>query len=740
MTSASCPERTPEPSTVAVTAELEKRAHRPARHDAESRALAHLARVLADRPERALQAVADTVLELCEAGSAGISVLEHSEGGLQFRWRALAGAAAGHTPELKPSEQTPCGLVVEQDRLVLFDRPARFYACLNEVSPHIEEALLVPVHVGMKTIGTLWALTHDTHKHFDSEDARLITNLADVAGAACRTLSALRGFEAHRALFERIHEEMQTRNVELSIEVEERKRIADALHRSEQRLRLAMEATAMGTFEWDIARDHLQYSPNVKRQFGLHSDGPATLEEVLASIHPEDRAATAAGIRASLDPKGNRIYAGEFRTLAAADPPKWVDVRGVVLSDAQGEPQCMVGIVLDITERKQQETELRRTAAELGIENRLKDEFMATLAHELRNPLTPIRNGLEILALTGLTHPTQRRACDVMGRQLRHLVRLVDDLLDISRVTQGKLTLRSERVTLQRLIESAVETILPQIEAAQHDLTIDVPSEPVWMQVDPVRIAQAIGNVLANSARYTPAGGRIELSARRVNGGVEIRVHDNGIGIAPHMLSQLFDMFAQARRDNSHSDTGLGIGLALTRALVTMHGGTVRAESEGVGKGSTFVLWLPLAQDLLASEPLCEKPQPAARKRRRVLVVDDDVDSADSMAALLGLMGHEVHEARDGRQAVHAARVFEPDVIFMDIGMPGLDGHEAARRIRSLPLPRRPMIVALTGWGQEFHQVRSREAGIDAHLVKPVDAGTISKLLNELNGAAAHAR
>lgn len=740
MTSASRAERTLQSPVVAATAELEKRAHRPARYDAESRALAHLARVLADHPEHALQAIADTVLELCEAGSAGISVLEHSDDGLRFRWRALAGAIVGHTPELKPSDPSPCGLVVEQDRLVLLDRPARFYACLNDVSPHIEEALLVPVHEGMKTIGTLWALTHDTNKRFDSEDARLITTLADVAGAACRTVSALRAFEAHRALFERIHDEVQTRNVELSIEVEERKRIADALQRSEQRLRLAMEATEMGTFEWDIAPDQLLCSPNVKRQFGLNANGPATLEEVLASIHPEDRAAAAAGILASLDPKGNRIYAGEFRTMAAADPPKWVDVRGVVLPDAQGEPQCMVGIVLDITERKLQEAELRRTAAELGIENRLKDEFMATLAHELRNPLTPIRNGLEILALTGLTHPTQRRACDVMGRQLRHLVRLVDDLLDISRVTQGKLSLRSERVTLQRLIESAVETILPQIEAAQHDLTLDVPSEPVWMDVDPVRIAQAIGNVLANSARYTPAGGRIELSARRMNGGVEIRVHDNGIGIAPQMLSKLFDMFAQARRDNGHTDAGLGIGLALTRALVSMHSGTVRAESEGVGKGSTFVLWLPVAHDLLAREPSSEKQPPAANKRRRVLVVDDDVDSADSMAALLGLMGHEVHEARDGRQAVHAARVFEPDVIFMDIGMPGLDGHEAARRIRSLPLPRRPMIVALTGWGQEFHQVRSREAGIDAHLVKPVDAGTISKLLNELNGAAAQGR
>lgn len=194
-------------------------------------------------------------------------------------------------------------------------------------------------------------------------------------------------------------------------------------------------------------------------------------------------------------------------------------------------------------------------------------------------------------------------------------------------------------------------------------------------------------------------------------------------------------MFAQGRRDDRHTETGLGIGLALTRALVTMHGGTVRAESEGTGKGSTFVLWLPVAPSG-ARAGVADKLPAIATKRRRVLVVDDDVDSADSMAALLGLMGHEVHEARDGLQAVHAARVFEPDLIFMDIGMPGLDGHEAARRIRNLPLPKRPMIVALTGWGQEFHQVRSREAGIDAHLVKPVDAGTIARLLSELNGAA----
>jgi PAS domain S-box-containing protein len=733
MTSAFRAEHTPQPPPVLATGELEKRRNRPARHEAENRALVHLTRTLADNPDHALQALVDATLELCEAGSAGISLLEDTDSGPQFRWRALAGAAAGRTPEMKPCDRSPCGLVVEQDRLALFDRPARFYAYLDELSPHIEEALLAPIHVGMKTIGTLWVLTHHTEKRFDAEDARLLTNLANVAGAACRLISALRIYEADRHLRDRIFDEIQTRNVELSIEVEERKRIADALKRSEERLRLAMEALDLGTFEWNIPADRAECSPNVKRLFGNVSDEPSTLQEILARIHPEDRDAAEAGIRAAIESRGERIFAGEFRT--ALTPPTWVNVRGAVLLDEHGEPQCMVGIVLDITQRKLQESELRRTAAELGTENRLKDEFMATLAHELRNPLTPIRNGLEILALTGLTHPTQRRACDVMSRQLRHLVRLVDDLLDISRVTQGKLTLKRETVSLQRLIESAVETIMPQIEAAQHELTLDVPSEPLLLEVDPVRIAQAVGNVLANSARYTPAGGRIELSARPALGGVEIRVRDNGIGIAPDLLPRIFDMFAQGRRDDRHTETGLGIGLALTRALVTMHGGTVRAESEGTGKGSTFVLWLPVAPSG-ARAGVADKLPAIATKRRRVLVVDDDVDSADSMAALLGLMGHEVHEARDGLQAVHAARVFEPDLIFMDIGMPGLDGHEAARRIRNLPLPKRPMIVALTWWGQEFHQVRSREAGIDAHLVKPVDAGTIARLLSELNGAA----
>jgi len=719
--------------SVLATDELARRNSRPPQHEAECGALRRIARTLADSPDAILQGLVDGVMDLCHAHSAGISILEDNDETPVFRWHAIAGRFSPNLLGTAPREFSPCGLVIDRDELVLFREPSRYYPYLSDMSPHIEEALLVPFHVGGRPIGTLWVLSHDASRRFDAEDARLLTSVANVAAASYQVVKAMRALAADSAARAEMHRELEQRNVELSLEIAERKRVADALRRSEQRLRLAMESTSLGTFEWQIQTDRVELSENIRRQFGLELAGHLTLSETLEHVHAEDRPTVTAAIQTALDPEGARVYYAEFRTTLPDGRIRWFDVRGVVIFDGQSKtPQCMVGISVDITHRKEKEIGLQNSAEALTRANRMKDEFMATLAHELRNPLTPIRNGLEILSLTGLANPTQRRACDVMGRQLRHLVRLVDDLLDISRITQGRLNLRRETVTLRRVIDSAVETILPQIEAAQHSLKIDVPEQTIYLDVDPVRIAQAVGNLLANSARYTPSGGAIELRARPEDGGVQISVHDTGIGIAPHMLSKVFEMFTQEVRAERQSEAGLGIGLSLTKALVAMHGGRVWAESEGVGKGSTFTIWIPTTRAGASDPSYPIGTAPAQVCKRRVLVVDDNLDAADSTASLLGLMGHEVHEARDGLQAVEAARVFEPDLILMDIGMPGVDGHEAARRIRALPLAKRPLIVAMTGWGQESERRRSREAGIDAHVVKPVEASTLARLLCDM--------
>jgi PAS domain S-box-containing protein len=511
--------------------------------------------------------------------------------------------------------------------------------------------------------------------------------------------------------------------------------IADALVRSEERLRLAMEATNFGTFEWDVTENRVRYSPNVKRLFGFSTQTEVTLEDVLARVHPEDREPVQATMRKALDPSGPRTYAGEFRTVLADGSIAWIDGRGAVIFSRGGkQARCMVGIVIDITERREREMQLRRDAAELGASNRMKDEFMATLAHELRNPLAPIRNGLEILAVEGLRSPHQRHACDVMRRQVNHIVHLVDDLLDVSRIHQSKLRLKQQIVPVQQLIENAVEALQAEIEATGHDLQVSLPAEPVLLNVDPVRIVQAIENLLSNSARYTPAGGHIEVRAGLANGGIEIRVIDNGIGIKPDLLPRLFDMFTQ---DAEHrSESGLGIGLALTKALIELHAGKIQAHSAGAGTGSTFCIWLPVAHHPEAIGRSNVTGIPTIGPRRRILVVDDNADTADSTVALLGLMGHEVHAARNGLQAIEAAQRLSPDIILMDIGMPGLDGNEAARRIRSASPSTAPAIVAVTGWDPARLHQDADEMLFDRHLIKPVDPKSLAKVLRELPGTA----
>lgn len=425
-----------------------------------------------------------------------------------------------------------------------------------------------------------------------------------------------------------------------------------------------------------------------------------------------------------------RIRQGErvdhFETIRVTKDGRRLDV-SLTMSPVRDDSGRVIGaskVARDITERKQIDEALRDA-------DRRKDEFLATLAHELRNPLAPIRHSLEILLRSEGDPRMFRHATDILGRQLSHMVRLVDDLLDVSRITRDKLHLRKTRVDLASIIHDAVEASRPQAERDQQTIELLLPEQPIFVEADPIRLTQVFSNLFNNACQYTEPGGRIWLTAERQGNEVVAVVRDSGIGMPADQLDGIFEMFAQVDDESERPRRGLGIGLTLVRRLVQLHGGTVTARSEGRGLGSEFEVRLPTAEtkaDLEASEP-ARGMDPSTR---RILVVDDNRDSAESIATLLQLSGHRTFVVHDGLSAVEAAEHFRPDVVLLDVGLPKLSGIEACRRIRSHGWGKGMVIVALTGWGQESDRRSTREAGFDAHLVKPVDYGDLLQLLAAL--------
>jgi CheY-like chemotaxis protein/nitrogen-specific signal transduction histidine kinase len=376
-----------------------------------------------------------------------------------------------------------------------------------------------------------------------------------------------------------------------------------------------------------------------------------------------------------------------------------------------------------------------RLYEELREQDRHKDEFLATLAHELRNPLAPIRNALQVMRLARNDPAALENSETIIDRQVQQMVRLIDDLLDLSRVSRGKIELRKERVDLGDVLKSAIETSRPLIEEYGHKLTVSVPDEPVPLNADLTRLSQVFLNLLNNSAKYTERGGQIWLCAERRDDTVVVRVRDTGVGIPPQMLPRIFEMFTQVDRSLDRAQGGLGIGLTLVWRLVEMHGGSVEARSEGAGKGSEFIVRLPVARDAgldnpdKGSEKECAGP---SCRSRRILVVDDNQDAANSLAMLLRMKGHDVRTAYDGLEAVDAAAAHKPDVVLLDVGLPRLNGFDVARRIRESETHRSIVLVALTGWGHDEDRRRSKEAGFDHHMVKPADPAALDRVLESL--------
>jgi PAS domain S-box-containing protein len=391
---------------------------------------------------------------------------------------------------------------------------------------------------------------------------------------------------------------------------------------------------------------------------------------------------------------------------------RWLDMQAVPTGDG------IMGVFTDITERVRAELALREA-------DRRKDEFLATLAHELRNPLAPILNSVPLL---GSETPARANARAIIDRQVRHMARLVDDLLDVSRITLGRINLRRERAGVAVIVSHAVEASRPLIEAAGHEFKVVLPPTPLYVDVDVVRLAQALLNLLNNAAKYTPAGGHIALTVSAQDGQALLAVSDTGVGIPGPMLPRIFEMFAQVDQSLERTQGGLGIGLTLAGKLVGLHGGTLVAHSEGLGRGSRFEIRIPLAAAAPDTQPVtAPAPVQAPPAGRRVLVVDDNVDAAESLSLLLQADGHQTELAHDGLAAVEATARFAPDIVLLDIGLPGLNGYEAARRMRSQGSSR-PTLVAVTGWGQQQDRLLAAQAGFDMHLTKPVDPAVIMAL------------
>ena len=506
-----------------------------------------------------------------------------------------------------------------------------------------------------------------------------------------------------------------------------RKRAEEALKESERLYRAIGESIEYGVWVCDPQGRNIYASDSFLRLVGLTQEQCSEFGwgDVL---HPDDAERTLAAWKECATSGGQWDIEHRFRGADGQWHP--VLARGVPVKNERGEITAWAGINLDISNLKRVEDELREA-------DRRKDEFLATLAHELRNPLAPIRNSLQILKMPGVDAATVQQTRDMMERQVHHLIRLVDDLLDVSRVMRGKIELRRESVELATVVARAVETAQPLIEVQGHQLEIAVPSESLLLSADPVRLAQVVGNLLTNAAKYTEANGRIWLKAEREDGRAVLRVRDNGIGIAPDVLPHVFDLFMQVDHAAARSQGGLGIGLTLVKNLVEMHGGTVEACSEGLGRGCEFVVRFPLLtsgnRNAVEDGNGQQQAETIRASGHRLLVVDDNRDAAVSLAMLLRLQGHEVHVAHDGPSALAVAASYRPHVVFLDIGMPGMDGYETARRMRELPGMGNVVLAALTGWGQQEDRRRTAEAGFNHHLVKPPEPEAVNGVLDDLS-------
>jgi PAS domain S-box-containing protein len=506
-------------------------------------------------------------------------------------------------------------------------------------------------------------------------------------------------------------------------DLSERRRHEEELRRSEERFRLMVEVVQdYAIFMLDGQGRVASWNAGAQRIKGYSAE--EIIGRHFSAFYPPEVAASGWPDRELESARKEGRFEDEGWRLRKDGTRFWANVVITAIHDDAGQFVGFVKVTRDMTQRRRVEA--------LEEAERQMNEFLAMLAHELRNPLAPIRNALSVLQMTAPAQGKEAWARNIIDRQLTHMTRLVDDLLDVSRITSGKITLHREPIDLRDAIATAVEASRPLIDARHHRLEVTVPPEPLRMSADATRLAQVVVNLLNNAAKYTPEGGHIRLSLDSNGSQAIVRVRDNGMGITPELLPHVFDLFMQGQRSLDRSEGGLGIGLTLVHRLAHMHGGSVEAHSAGTGRGSEFVVRLPLAGADAPADPGPDRSKPAPAPGRRVLVVDDNADSAESMCLLLGMWGHEARVARSPQDALAVAAEFRPELVLLDIGLPGMDGYELAGRLREMPGGNAAMMVAVTGYGHEDDRRRSERAGFSAHLVKPVAVPNLQRVLASL--------
>ncbi len=518
--------------------------------------------------------------------------------------------------------------------------------------------------------------------------------------------------------------DLERSNAALLAEAKVREAAQEALRTSEKLYRAIGESIDYGVWICDAEGHNVYASDSFLRLTGLTQQQCSRFGWTQV-LHPEDRDATLHAWTACV--RSGRLWYREHRVRGLDGQYHPILAQGVPIRDDAGHITRWAGINLDVERMKRTELALREA-------DRRKDEFLATLAHELRNPLAPIRNAVQILESPAADERRRKWGRDVIARQVNHMALLLDDLLDVSRVTRGQFELRKDYVELKTVCDAAIETARPLLEAKQHSLSVSLPPSPLTLEADPLRLAQVISNLLTNAAKYTDPNGRITLSAMLDETELRIAVADSGIGLATATLPKLFTMFSQVNSAIDRAQGGLGIGLALVKGLVDLHGGTVEARSEGLGHGSEFVIHLPrrlVTQREVGGDPAARPISARTQRPMQILIADDNRDAADTLSATLGLRGCSVTAAYSGAEALEVGARDRPQVVILDVGMPGLDGYETARRIRLEAWGVRTVLVALTGWGQEQDRQRAAAAGFDEHLTKPVDPNRLYEILLE---------
>ncbi len=509
-----------------------------------------------------------------------------------------------------------------------------------------------------------------------------------------------------------------------TIDIDDERRLLAALELTAGQLRVATDAAELGIHEYEVDGGHIHWDARVRRIWGIAADEPVTYEKFLAGILPDDRAATEAAVARALEPSGSGRYDAEYRVVDRTGQQRWVRAVGQVKFLGERATR-LTGTVQDISAQKAIESALRES-------DRRKDEFLATLSHELRNPLAPLRTAAHLLGSPSLSPDELTWAKRAVERQVAQMGGLLDDLLDVARITQGKLILRREWSNLADAVASAVDATRELVQRKEHELILTMPDPVPWVHADALRLVQILTNLLSNAAKYTNAGGSIELRCAVEAGQLQLTIRDSGVGLAPDALAQIFEIFSQVESSLSRAEGGLGVGLALSKGLVDLHGGSIEAHSRGLGHGSEFVVYLPVGDPQPHALPATEAARPAASTDGtglRVLAVDDNADAIESMAMLMRQCGHEVRTASSGRGALEIAREFRPDVALLDIGLPDISGHELARLLRAQPATSRTWLIAVSGWGQEQDKRRALEAGFDLHLTKPADPERLLSLL-----------